>query len=226
MDDFLSENEKWELVKKWLRENGPFMVGAVALVAAGLWGWNWWKSQKESDTLVASGQYHQAMEAFGKGDKARGIAIIDEIKKDHAHSPYGDQGDLALARVHVEANELDKAAERLRGVMEHSDDHELSLVARLRLARVQIAQKKPDDALATLNPATAGAFAPRFNEVRGDAYVAKGDTKAALAEYLKARGVGPSTVVDNELLDLKIQDLEAAEAAPAKKTPATASTVE
>ena len=65
--------------------------------------------------------------------------------------------------------------------MEHTKDAELALVARLRLARVQIAQKKPDAALATLNGLKAGAFEPRYHEVLGDAYYAKGD-KADCAE--------------------------------------------
>jgi predicted negative regulator of RcsB-dependent stress response len=86
---------------------------------------------------------------------------------------------------------------------------------------VQIAQQKPDDALATLNGVDPGAFGPRFHEVRGDADLAKGDKTGALTEYRAARsmdlGGGGG---GNSLLDLKISDL-VADAAPmaGAKTP-------
>ena len=60
-------------------------------------------------------------------------------------------------------------------------------MARLRLARVQVAQNHPDAALSTLGTADQGAFEGRFAEVRGDAYFAKGDKAAALREYRAAR---------------------------------------
>src|SRR5262249_41424452 len=111
-----------------------------------------------------------------------------------------------------EGKELDKAADELETVMNGTKDHELALVARVRLARVEIAQGKPDEALTTLNAVEAGAFAARYHEVRGDAWYAKGDKAAALKEYRSA--AGNPDLGDAALLDLKIADL-AADAPPA-----------
>ncbi|HEY8507012.1 MAG TPA: tetratricopeptide repeat protein, partial [Steroidobacteraceae bacterium] len=114
------------------------------------------------------------------------------------------------------SGDLSDAASRLRKVMEETDDRELALVARLRLARVQIAQEKPDDAIATLNAvADPGAFAARFHEVRGDALYAKSDKAGALKEYLAARAGTGIGSVDAELLELKINDLEGEGITPA-----------
>ena len=60
-------------------------------------------------------------------------------------------------------------------------------MARERLARVQIAQGKPDAALATLDGTDLGAFAARFQEARGDADFAKGEKAAALTQYRSAK---------------------------------------
>jgi predicted negative regulator of RcsB-dependent stress response len=105
-------------------------------------------------------------------------------------------------------------------VAERSKDRDLALVARLRLARVQIAQGKADGALATLNAVQPGAFGAHFHEVRGDAYYAKGDRAAALKEYHSAQAAGSES-----LLGLKIADLAAAApaAAPAAKSTAAGS---
>jgi predicted negative regulator of RcsB-dependent stress response len=119
---------------------------------------------------------------------------------------------LASARAFVEDNELPRAADELRDVMLHSHDSILSLIARQRLARVQIAQQQPAAAIATLNGADAGALAPQYAEARGDAYYAMGDKPQALAQYRIARDKAGNES-DAELLDLKISDL-AADAAP------------
>jgi predicted negative regulator of RcsB-dependent stress response len=68
---------------------------------------------------------------------------------------------------------------------------------------VQVDQNQADAAIATLAGAEAGAFAPRFAEVRGDALLAKGDRAGALAAYREARAAGSNV----DLLDLKINDL-------------------
>jgi len=110
-------------------------------------------------------------------------------------------------------------------VAEHSKDQDLAQVARLRLARVQIAQGRPDSALATLNGPQAGAFAARNHEVRGDAYYAKGDKSAALSEYRSAQ-VAAEPGADATLLGLKIADLSTDTPAPAtaaRSTPPGAS---
>jgi len=111
----------------------------------------------------------------------------------------------------------------LQDVLQRTKDKDLALVARLRLARVQIAQNKADDAIKTLNGTDAGAFAARFHEVRGDAYHLKGDDAAALKEYQAARLGDVAGTVDPQLLDLKIADLPASAGATSKPAaPATA----
>jgi predicted negative regulator of RcsB-dependent stress response len=134
---------------------------------------------------------------------------------------------LSAARAYVDSKEFDKAATELQSVATQSKDTELATIAKLRLARVQIAQKKPDDALATLNGVTPGAFDPRLHEIRGDALYAKGDKSGALKEYLSAKVGGMDRSADNQNLDLKISDLSAdnpppvAQQAPPPPTAAT-----
>lgn len=207
MDDYLSEREQWEFLKSWVRENGLYIVAGVFIGALALAGWQWWKAHAERQALAAAAQYEQVIQSFGRGERAQGLALVDELQREHPSSPYADQANLAAARVFVESGELDKAADRLRTVMQNTKDRELGLIARLRLARVELAQNKPDEALATLSIADAGAFAPHYQEVRGDVHLAKGDKAAALREYRAARSQASRAVVDTELLDLKINDL-------------------
>lgn len=225
MDDYYNEQEQWERVKQWLRENGLWLLAGVAIGIGALSGWRWWEARVERLAVEASGKYQQVLEAFGRGDRTRGTTLAEELRRDYGRSPYADQADLVIARAHVEASEYGEAAERLQRVAQSSKDAELRHVARLRLARVQVAQGNTDQALATLAAAKdTGAFSSRYTELRGDVLFAKGDRPGALREYRAARAADTDGVLDAALLELKINDLtadgfEAPEAAPT--TPAT-----
>lgn len=209
MEEYLSEREQWDQIKAWLRDNGLWIIAGVVVGAVGLAGWHWYQDHVDAVGAQASTKYTQVVEAFGKGDRTQGFVLLGELERDYSSSPYVDQAKLIAARVYVEDGDLDKAASELQAVTDHSKDTDLALISRVRLARVQIAQKKPDAALATLNAVKPGAFEPRYHEVMGDAYYAKGDKAAALKEYLSAKVGDFGGSPDSQGLDLKISDLSA-----------------
>ena len=221
MDDYLSEKEQWEWLKAQVRENAPAALLAIVVVGGGVFGWRWWQGHQDARHLEAGSKYMQMVQSLERDDRTQAFVLLGGLERDYADSPYTDQARLLAARVYVDEAQLDHAASALSTVAEQSKDHDLALVARLRLARVQIAQGKPDSALATLGAAgDAGAFAARYHEVRGDAYYAKGDKAAALTEYRSARGTGAEGT-ETALLQLKIADLENG----APPVPPTANTV-
>ncbi len=225
-DEYYNEQEQWERVKAWVRENVLWVLAGIAIGAAALSGWRWWTERQETRAVSASVRYGEALDAFERADATRALTVIDELRKDYADSPYTDQGDLAAARSLVENNELDKAALRLTRVMNGSKDPQLRMVARYRLVRVLMAQSKLEQAQATF-PVAAGAFAARFQELRGDLLLAKADRPGALREYLAVKALESAADSDVTLdmagLDLKISDLRAdgvIEAVPAAAAPA------
>ncbi|HEX4619892.1 MAG TPA: tetratricopeptide repeat protein [Steroidobacteraceae bacterium] len=220
MSEYLSEKEQWEWIKQQIRENSLYAIATIAIVATGFYGWRWWQGRLDTRGVEASAAYVRMIEAFEKGDRTTAFLRLGELERDHPSSPYADQAKLVAARVYVESNELDKAARELQAVTDGSKDQTLGLVARMRLARVEIAAGKPDQALATLNAVEPGAFAARYGEVRGDAYYAKGDKAAALREYRNA--AGHPDLGDAALLQLKIADLAAEPAGAAAPAPTAA----
>jgi predicted negative regulator of RcsB-dependent stress response len=218
VDEYLSEKEQLERLTGWLRVNGPWIF--IGLAAGGLivGGWRWWQARTDHIGVEAAQSYAQILDAFDRGDRTRGLDLVEQLGQNHPGSPYVDQADLAAARLLLETGQVDRAASYLTVVMQHSRDAQLAQVARLRLARVQVSENHPDAALQTLGTAHQGAFEGRFDEVRGDAYFAKGDKTAALREYRAARlAIGPAES-PNDLLDLKINDL----AGDAPSTPVAA----
>ena len=206
MSDY-SEAEQMERAKGWLKTNGIWIIAGIAIGAGGLGAWHWYQDRRAAQAETASARYEELVDAFTRSDKARGMTLLDQLNREYAWTPYASLGTLIAARVQVESNELDKAAAGLKSVMDNAKDDELRMVARLRLARVQAAQGKYDEALGTLKVEDPGAFAPRLADTRGDVLLAKGDRAAALKEYLAARTTENDGRLDFELLDLKIRDL-------------------
>jgi predicted negative regulator of RcsB-dependent stress response len=203
--EYLDENEQWEQVRTWLREQGPWVLVTVLVVLAGFGGWRLWQAHQQRLDMAGEAGYEQVIDAFSRNDFTAGAAATDKLVKDYPMTPYADMAELAAARVAVEHSQLPQAAQRLAHVLDTTRDPELKLLARLRLARVQLGEGKPDVALKTLAAADPGAFAARYAEVRGDALLAKGDRAGALQAYLAARG--DADTLDSSLLDLKIDDL-------------------
>jgi predicted negative regulator of RcsB-dependent stress response len=219
VSEYLSEKEQWEEIRAWVRENGLWVLAGLAVGGAILGGWRWWQAHLDAVGLQASAKYTQLIQALERSDRTMAFVRLGELERDFPSSPYADQGRLLAARVYVEGKELGKAAEELEAVIQHSRDRELALIARQRLARIEIAQGRPEQALATLDAVQPGAFASRYHEARGDAYYAKGDKLAALREYRAAQSGGD--LADTPLLDLKIADLVAALPPPPAATGST-----
>ncbi|MEY4763033.1 MAG: inner membrane protein YfgM [Pseudomonadota bacterium] len=213
--DLLEEGEQWEALKAWFRENGLAIAAGALIGIFALFGWRWWQSRAETQSVAASEAYEGVLSGTDGADLEKALKNLEQFKESHSGSAYAAPAQLAMAKLHVARNELDKAAAQLRAVADGAKDPQLRDVATLRLARVQIAQDKPDDALKTLGTADRGAFQTYFAEIRGDALHAKGDNAGALREYEAARtsrvAAGEGGTGDSDLLDLKINDLKSAQ---------------
>ncbi len=187
-------------------------------------GWNWWHDRLDREGVEASARYEQmTLRLLQKNDPTRAKAIA-------AGARQGLPG-FAVRR----SGAFLRSAARRRGERPAEGRclaEEASWIARRTSSSLSwracaspacsSRQNKPDDALATLNGKPAGAFEARFHEVRGDVLFAKGDKPGALKEYLAALAGSDARSVDTQSLQLKINDLKSADAAPAPAAAATA----
>jgi len=218
VDEYLSEREQAEQLRHWLRENWIWLVAGVALTLGGFYGWRWWESRQAGRSIEAEARFTTMLNALAGNQRDEGVRIAGELTSEYADTPYADQATLVLARIDVEGGDLAKARERLAQVMESSDDPELRLVARLRLARVQLADAQHDAALATLAGAGESSVEARVAELRGDVLLAKGDRAAALEAYRQAQAAAGAAGTGVELLDLRLLGLKIDELAAAAAT--------
>jgi predicted negative regulator of RcsB-dependent stress response len=204
-EEYLTDDEQLEVVKRFTKEYGTWIVGGVVLGVALLLGWRYYQSVQNTHALEAAGRFGEMTAAVQANDFTKSRAIADGLIKDFPGSPYADQAQLALAGIAVDGGKSADAVAPLTLVMNNSKDTDLRQIARLRLARVLIDQGKPDDAIKTLADGTPGGFAGRYHEVHGDALLAKKDTPGAIAEYKAAMTAADGA--DGAYLELKIADL-------------------
>jgi len=205
-EDLLTDDEQLEHVKRLTAEYGPWILGAVVIGAAFVFGMRYYEDHRNERELHAAAKFDSMTTALQHNDPARTRQIADGLIKDYPSSPYADQAKLVVARLYVTEGQDANAIAPLTEVMNGSKDTELRHIARLRLARVLIDQGKSDDALNMLAD-PPGAFAAPYHEVRGDAFVAKKDFLRALKEYQAALGDSAANDPQSELLELKIADL-------------------
>jgi len=222
LDEYLSEREQVDKIREFFKENGAWMLFTLAAVTFGFSGWKWWQRHQDAQGQAAGARYQQVLDALSRDDRGAADKIMQGLRADYGKSPYADQGDLALARANVEAGHLADAEQHLTTVMNTSHDDELRLIARLRLARVQLEAGNPKDTLKTLSGTEPKSFAPAYAQVRGDALLATGDRTGALAAYREALASPVQGIVDQQVVQLKIDDLGGSVGAagpPAKAPP-------
>ena len=218
MDENLTDNERVEQLKLWWRENGWFLIGGVALGALALFGWNQYTAYRDHRSEEAGALYEIVKDAK---DPVAANTTLQKMRADFPGSAYTSQAGLLVAGMLV-VSAPEHATDELAYVMEHTKDPELAMIARLRLARVLSYREKYDDALKTLKVDKPGKFAGRLNEVRGDVEAARGNVEEARKAYLEAMVADGSELLDRNFVQMKLNDLPGAAAAPASASPPAA----
>lgn len=181
MSEYLTDEEQAAAVKKFVKSYGLSIVLGV-LIAIGVgFGWRYWQNYKASRAFIASDLY-TTMQAQPNNNTKLGKQLMDN----YAATPYGALAALTLAKENVTKKDYAAAEKNLQWVIKNASAKSLQQIGRLRLARVLIELKKPQQALSTLNEVNDPAFTAMINDVRGDANVALKKVAIARTDYNKA----------------------------------------
>lgn len=209
MDDYLSDKEQVERLRQWWRENGWFLIGGVALGLLAIYGYNQYYAYRDRQSEAAYVQYDAISAEVADGDQAQAESLLADMRGEFPDHAYTFQAALLVASKQI-VTAPDAAVEKLRFVMEQSDDPELSMVARLRLARVLAYREQHQEALRLLEVPEPGQFAGRIAEIKGDIHTALGETEAARSAYLQAMVAPGAELLDRSFLQMKLADLPGA----------------
>lgn len=210
-----NEDETVEQLKSWWQRYGTPALFSVAIVTLAFAGWNWWSGKRLTDAGAAQVLQQQMIIAMQRvsgnpDDKAANTdlqRIGHQIIDDYGSTPYAVDAAMLLARRAVEGNDLAEAVKQLQWALDNAGTNETEMLIKTRLARVLVAQKKSDEALALLKDVNDPGLAPLVDEIRGDIYLGKGDRAKAADAYRAADAALAARDEARPVLDLKLADV-------------------
>lgn len=207
MDENLTDQQQAEKLRIWLRENGWYLLGGLALGVAGIVGMRQWEAYTTTKGENAAALYAELNAAVRAERTGRAEEIAQQLVSEYGSTPYVDQARLALAKMKLQRSQPDEAGAYLRQVIKDSGSPEIAHIARLRLARVLASAEKYDEALGALEVPKESAFSQRYHEVRGDVFYLMGRFADARTEYETALKGEQFGGVDVAFVQAKLDDV-------------------
>jgi predicted negative regulator of RcsB-dependent stress response len=210
MVEIYDPNEQGEVVKKWLSENGSAIVMGLVIAFGGLFGFKQWQSWQESNKQQASAEFEVMSELLTAGQLDAAMSNFQNLQDNYSRSPYASMAALEMARARLDGSQADLAIGLYEFVVESGYPKAMSVIARVRLARVLLQQGKADEALEVLQgESNISGFESRYAEVRGDIYQAQGKVDESIVAYLEALDTLEAGEGDRANLVLKLESLGA-----------------
>ena len=204
---YQTEEQQVEQLKEWWKDNGtPLIVGAV-LGLSGFAGWKYWNEEQVVSQTKASDSFLKVATALEKDDQELLASSSATVKADFPDSSYAVLSALQLAKQAVSNNKLDVAVMELEWILKSHSTSDLAATAKIRLARILIAQNKAEEALTHLNFAKESSYFEMASLVKGDALLALGKDSEALEAYQAANNIGKITA-NHPTLKMKIAALK------------------
>lgn len=208
--DAYDDYEQGERVQQWLRQNGLSIVVGIVIGLVAIFGWQQWRKHQANHQAAASQLYVNLRTAQASGQTDQANALITQLMKDYADSPYALFAVSDRAVDDVRAKHLDKALVSLDWAQQHAKSPALKALVNLRIARVQLAQGNAQQAITTLGQISANDYPGLVEELRGDALVKLKRPDDARKAYQAAEAALGKSELQGGDLQMKIDDLAVA----------------
>ena len=206
METYTEADQIEQIKKLWLEYGTAIIVGIVIALIVGF-SWRAWQRHREETLAHVSMRYEQLLTSVVNGNTMAVDLEANHLIKRYPHTPYTQLAALQLARQDVYQGNYADAEEKLNWIMKHGDSAPLRQIARIRAARVLLAENKPDAALALLKGSDDKAYDAVVWEVRGDILVTLGKRAEARTAYKNAMDALPGFADMQPILRMKFNDL-------------------
>lgn len=206
-DILLTPEEQDERAKQWLKDNGLALILGVVLGLGAVFGYQGYQAKIKSNAEQASLLYSQVLEAVQTSELADISSAVQSLKQDYAGTPYAAKAVLLRAK-QLAVSDLEQAATELQWVVEGAEDTGLRHTARIRLAKVLLAQDKLAQAKAVAQQQPYQGFDSNYEEILGDIAVREQEFEQARNHYQAALdSLGAADRNYSAILQLKINRL-------------------
>ncbi len=203
VDLHLSDDEQAERLKAWWKENGSSVIIGAIIGISVIVGVNFWRDYKTSQGESASALYEMMLGNYRAQNIAAAETTGGKIMGTYSSTPYAGKAALLLAKISFDKNDLKSAQSQLRWAIGNAIEPATVHAARLRLARVLLAEKEYALVADLIAVDEFGGFESEYKELSGDLHVVKGELDQAREAYLAAAQTVPLGSSYGDMLKMK-----------------------
>ncbi len=202
-----SEDEQWQAIKTWWKANGKWTVAIILSAILVGFAIQYWQKAKVANANTASALYDVLLNNFQANKLPLFEQAAQQLQKDYSHTPYATIAALFQAEQAIKQANLALALQKLQWAMTQAPGSDLRQIARIRAARILVAQQQGDAALNLLAKVENTAFLPGINQVKGDIYLMQGRKAEARVAYQAALKELPAGGVSYFYLKMQVDQL-------------------
>ena len=181
-----NEDQIVEQFKNWWAQFGNYLITFLIIISVGVGGFRYWDTIQSNKAKDASVSFESVLELLNKGEKKKAQSLIKNIKQDFPNLAYTQLAMLLEANILVTENNYKEAEEILIELIDSDPIKGLTQVAASRLARLYLAQKKPEKAMEVISNKVMDKVEGGLWELRADIAAAMGENEKALVLYNQA----------------------------------------
>lgn len=208
MAHYETEQEQFEAIKKWWKDNGSSIFIGILVGVSLLYGWRWWNSYTDQQAQLASRLYENMQSSISTEDLENANNITAKLLTDHSGSPYAILAALNMARQDIKQKDLESAHVRLQWILDQDTSlKELQHIARLHKAKLYLSEQKVAKAKKLITAIETGKFKASYAELSGDIAMTEGNTDKARIAYNEALDTDTLSGSARKFVQMKLDDL-------------------
>lgn len=203
----LEEQEQVDALKAWWKDHGNKVIIAVTVFVLSVAGWRGWEAYQSKQSSEAAALFDILRKELVTNDTKKIRDVAGQMIEKFPRSVYATDAAMIAAKVNFESGDAKSAKAQYQWVIEHAKQAQSKDLARLRLAVVLLDEKNYADALKQLEGAHDTAFAPLFEDLKGDVYALQGKSTDARSAYQAALAKLPKDSPFKNYVQIKLDAL-------------------
>ena len=201
------EQEQIDAFKTWWKDNGKWVLLALALAIGATVAVRGWYGYKGKQDVAAAALFADLGRQMQSNDPRRINDAATAMMDKYASSGYAPRAALLAAQVNIQSRDMERAKTQLQWAIKHADEAALKDVARLKLASLLLDAKDYAGAMAQLDAAHPEAFNGLYTDLKGDVLSAQGKVAEARAAYREAFAKTDAKSTYRNLIQMKLDGL-------------------
>ena len=202
-----AEDEQTEKIRDWWKKNGTAIIVGLVIGIGAVSSYQGWTIYQARQAEAASDLYQNMLRNLEADLLPNVREDANQIISKYGSTAYVDAASLMLAKLDFDSGNVGDADEHLRQVIDRSSDAGVKHIARLR--RISIALDRNDFGLIDelLSVSEAVGFESRYEELKGDSWVARNDIDRARDAYKRAFELSGGGSIAAQILERKLNSV-------------------